>query len=273
MATDLRLEELVRAVRSGARYRQIEPGLVRRVAEQELSKGRSHKEAVKATRDRLHQVGGAFQDPAPDYPRLEAVLAALPNEPGDEALRLFCRMAMQAHASTRERLPYLEEFFDPLRERLGTVGSILDLACGLNPLALPWLPLAPGGQYFACDIYADLVGFLNLFFRRSGVSGQAEVCDLTAAVPSQPVELALLLKTLPCLEQLEKGIGARLLERVQARTLLVSFPALSLGGRGKGMVQNYTAQFEALIAGKAWQVERWQVKTEIAFLVRKEVGG
>ena len=176
---------------------------------------------------------------------------------------------MQAHASTRERLPYLEEFYAPLRARIGPVGSILDLACGLNPLALPWLPLAPGGDYLACDIYADMAAFLNTFFNHAGVCGRAEVRDLTASLPAQPVELALLLKTLPCLEQLDKSIGARLLEGINARHLLVSFPALSLGGRGKGMVQNYSAHFAALIGGKNWQVESWQVKTEIVFLVSK----
>jgi 16S rRNA (guanine(1405)-N(7))-methyltransferase len=268
MAGDERLDELVNAVRAGARYRQIDPGLVRRIASQELAKGRSYKEAVKETRNKLHQVGGAYQETAPDYPRLAAELDALPLAE-DEALRQFCRRAMLSHASTRERLPYLEDFYTPLRERLGPVRSILDLACGLNPLALPWLPLAPEGQYFACDIYTDMVAFLNRFFTHCGVNGRAEVCDLTANLPAQPVELALLLKTLPCLEQLDRSIGARLLDGLRANVMLVSFPALSLGGHGKGMPQNYAAHFAALIAGRNWQVERWEVKTEVVFLVKK----
>ncbi len=267
MAGDELLDELVNAVRAGTRYRQIDPGLVRRIASLELARGRSSKEAVKETRNKLHQVGGAYQETTPDYLRLSAELDATPAEDG--ALRQFCRRAMQSHTSTRERLPYLEDFFKPLREQLGPVNSILDLACGLNPLALPWLPLAPGGQYFACDIYADMVAFLNHFFTHCGVNGRAEVCDLTAGLPAQPVELALLLKTLPCLEQLDRSIGPRLLDGVKANALLVSFPALSLGGRGKGMPQNYTAHFEALIAGRNWQVEHWEVKTEVVFLVKK----
>ena len=51
--------------------------------------------------------------------------------------------------------------------------------------------------------------------------------------------------------------------------VLVSFPALSLGGRGKGMPQNYSAHFNALISGKNWQVQSWEIKTEIVFLVSK----
>jgi 16S rRNA (guanine(1405)-N(7))-methyltransferase len=262
-----RLEELIRAVLSGARYRQIDPGLVQRLGRLELAKGRSLKEAVKETRNKLHQVGGAYQETPPDYAGLAAELAVLPHNLDE--LRPFCQRAMQMHASTRERLPYLEEFYASLQARVGTVSSILDLACGLNPLALSWMPLAPGGEYLACDIYRDMTAFLDGFFSHCGVSGRAEVHDLTASLPAQAVDLALLLKTLPCLEQIDKSIGPRLLEGVNARYLLVSFPALSLGGRGKGMPQNYSAHFNTLIAGKNWQVESWEIKTEIVFLVRK----
>ena len=263
-----RLDEVVNLVLSGARYRQIHPGLVRKIANHELAKGRSLKEAVKGTRNRLHQVGGAYQETPPDYRRLLTELAGLPHEL--DALKPYCLNAMQAHVSTRERLPYLAEFYGPLREKLGEVHSILDLACGLNPLALPWIPLAAGGEYTACDIYSDMISFLNGFFQHSGINGKASLCDLTVEVPGQTVDLVLLLKTLPCLEQLDKSIGPRLLDGLNTDAILISYPARSLSGRGKGMPQNYTDQFERLISSKPWKVDRWQVKTEILFLISRK---
>jgi 16S rRNA (guanine(1405)-N(7))-methyltransferase len=268
MMDDARLDEVVAQVISGARYRQIHPGLVRKIAAQELSKGRSQKEAVKEIRSKLHQVGGAYQEKSPDYVQLLNKLNGLPQ--GLEELRPYCLDVMRFHASTRERLPFLAEFFSPLREKIGEVSSILDLACGLNPLALSWMPFAARGKYIACDIYADMVRYLNGFFQHARICGEARLCDLTTEVPSQPVELVLLLKTLPCLEQLDKSIGERLLSELQAEHILVSFPAKSLSGRGKGMPQNYTDHFERLIAGKPWRIERWQVKTEIMFLISRK---
>ncbi len=265
---DVRLDEVVSLVQSNARYRQISPSLVRKVAFQELSKGRSIKEAVKETRNKLHQVGGAYQEARPDFTRLLRQLAGSPRELN--GLRPFCLDAMQFHASTRERLPYLEDFYTPLRQQLGEVSSILDLACGLNPLALPWMPLAAGGEYTACDIYSDMVEFLNGFFQYAGIRGKASVCDLTDEVPAQSVELVLLLKTLPCLEQLDKSIGERLLNGLQADHILMSYPARSLSGRRKGMPQTYSDHFERLSAGKAWRVSRWQIKTEILFLISRK---
>ena len=120
---------------------------------------------------------------------------------------------------------------------LPQVNSVLDVACGLNPLAIPWMPLQPGAQYHACDIYTDMIRFIQAFTDLLPVKGVAKVCDVSAALPSQKVDLALVLKTIPCLEQIDKNAGQRLLDGLQAKYLLVSFPAKSLGGRNKGMLE------------------------------------
>jgi 16S rRNA (guanine(1405)-N(7))-methyltransferase len=263
------LQNLVAAVQAGAKYRHIDPALVRAIGAAELKKQRSFKDAVKATRNKLHQVGSAYQEAGIPYERLAAGLDALGAAPDPHALRAWCRGAMQLHASTQERLPLLERFFAETLATIAPLESVLDLACGLNPLAIPWMPLAPGARYFACDIYADMTSFLNHFFPAAGVDGQAWVCDLAAAVPQQAVQVALLLKTIPCLEQLDKSIGARLLDAVPAEHLLVSFPARSLGGRSKGMRGNYATHFHALAEGRFSRVLSFQFASEIAFLASR----
>ena len=271
MALPELLDETVRAVQSSPRYACIDAGLVRRIAAQELAKGRSLKDAIKAVRSKLHQVGGAYQETAIPYAHWRAELAAM--DPGlssdSPALQAFCKRALAQHASTRERLPVLERFFHETLASLGPIHSVLDLACGLNPLALPWMPLAQGAQYYACDIYTDMVEFINDFLRCAGQAGLAETCDLVAGCPQRPAQLALLLKTIPCLEQIDKEIGARLLESIPAEAVLVSFPARSLGGRSKGMLQNYEARFRQIVDGKDWEIERFEFSGELAYLIKK----
>jgi 16S rRNA (guanine(1405)-N(7))-methyltransferase len=263
------LDELVAAVRAGARYRHIHPDLVRQIAAQELAKGRKLKEAVKATRNKLHQVGGAYQEEGIDYAPAQEELDGLPPDLHAPELQDFCRRMLSQHASTRERLPILDEFYRHIISSLGAVESVLDVACGLNPLARAWMPLQPDAAYYACDIYADMVEFLNLFFEHTRQPGEAWLCDLVKQIPAQPVQLALVLKTISCLEQLDKSIGRRLLDSLQAEYILVSFPAQSLGGRSKGMLHNYEAHFHELIAGSGWQVDRYEFPTELAFLIDK----
>jgi len=269
---DALVEQLAAEVRRGASYAAISPELVRRLAGQELAKGRSFKEAVKAVRNKLHQVGGAYQAPPIPYARLLDELRALPNDPCDPALQAFCRRAMQLHASARERLPIVERFFSETLAEIAPVQSVLDLACGLNPLALPWMPLAPGAAYYACDIYADLVEFVAQFFGHIHQPGTVEVRDLLGDPPQTCVHLALALKTIPCLEQVDKQVGLRLLDALQADDVLVSYPAHSLGGRSKGMVGNYAAAFEAMVAGRPWSVRRFDFPGELAFLIDKREG-
>ena len=265
MSRKFDLETLITAVSEGARYRGLHPGLVRRVSAQELAKGRGFKDTVKAVRSKLHQVGGAYQEDGLDFPRWSLEMDELAHDRQDEALRSFCRRVMASHVSTRERLPLLDAFFPTVLEGIGPLHSVCDLACGLNPLAAAWMPLAPDARYTACDIYTGLVDFLNAFFAHIDLAGEASLCDLVDGPPAAPVQAAFVLKTLPCLEQLDRDISLKLLQNLNAEHVIVSFPAQSLGGHGKGMRENYSTRFEALTAGQNWQVRRFEFSTEVVY--------
>ena len=97
------VESLVAAVLRSAKYHSVDPLLVARIGAGELSKGRKLKEAVKATKNKLHQVGGAYLSELPQYTDW---LVALTKAEGDlQALKPICREVMASHVSTRERLP------------------------------------------------------------------------------------------------------------------------------------------------------------------------
>lgn len=261
-----RLDELVTAVSRSQKYRHVSPALIRRVGAEELGKRRSYKEAVKATKNKLHQVGGAYQDAKIDYGR---ALTRLTEADGEEARQAVLLELMRLHTSTRERLPILAKFYAQTLAGLPPINSVMDVACGLNPLARTWMPLADGATYLAYDVYGDMIRFLADYFALAGIPGRAEVRDAAAAPPTEPADLALLLKTLPVLAQIDKTAVPRLLDSLQARYLLISFPVKSLGGRKKGMAQNYEAQFAGWIAGRGWGVKRFAFENELAFLVTR----
>src|SRR5207249_948451 len=144
-------------------------------------------------------------------------------------IKHVCRAIMDHHASTRERLPILDQFYATIFAELPPINSVLDLACGLNPLAIPWMPLMPNARYYAYDIYQPEIDFLNIALGMLGVEGHYESRDITQSPPEQHAALALILKTIPCLEQLDKQAGAHLLQTIDARYLLISFPIHSLG--------------------------------------------
>lgn len=269
MVDDGQLDILVAGVLASAKYRAILPDLVRAIARRELAAGASPKEADKAVRSKLHQVAASYLSGRMRY---DAWLVEMTSarEEGADALRRACREVMARHASTRERLPILNTFFATTLVGIEPIRSVLDVACGLNPLAIPWMPLAPVAHYVACDIYRDLMAFLGPLMRLLGVTGSAQWRDVVHNPPDdEEVDLALLLKAIPCLEQLDKEAGRRLLERLSARHILVSFPVASLGGRGKGMVEHYDAHMRALLLERPWRAERYLFETELAYLVSK----
>jgi 16S rRNA (guanine(1405)-N(7))-methyltransferase len=273
-ADPINAEQVAAAVLGKSKYRNVHPQLIMMLAERELAKGRVPREAVREVAGKLHQVAGAYFPRQPDYPRWLRELETTPRNAGHEHTRAFSARLMRSHASTAERIPDLEEFFHTTLESIAPVQSILDLACGLNPLALAWMPLRATGCYMGCDLYEDLIGFLNAFYAHIGKNGQFEACNLLAMDfpdwPARRAQVTFLLKTLPCLEQLEKGAGLRLLDAIPSPYILVSFPVSSLGGRPKGMRTNYENQFLEMVAGRDWRVKQFSFKTELAFLVEKD---
>src|SRR5579884_301746 len=265
--TEQSIDALVAAVQQSPKYRAVSPDLIRRVGLRELAVRHGLKEAIKETKNTLHQFAGAYLDRKTRYAKwLERLSDASADS---ERFRQCCREIMAAHASTRERLPILEEFYTTTLARLGPIHSVLDVACGFNPLAIPWMPLAPVAVYTAVDLYSDLAAFLNAFFPLAGVSGQGLVGDVGTAPPTTRAELALVLKALPLLEQWDRQAGLNLLRALQADFLLVSFPTASLGGNSRGMLANYEAHFHDLVRSEPWQVERFAFATELCFLVQK----
>ena len=251
------------------RYQFIEEGLIRNIISSELTKGRSKKETVKQVRAKLHQIGGAYQEPSIPYQDWSDELHQLQSDLGSPELINFCQSCMSFHRSTKERLPILPSFYSKLFSEIGPIHSIMDLACGLNPLTLPWMNLPNNFEYFACDIYSDMIGFLNTFFAHTNTTGTAFLCDLSTSTPDQQVDVVFAFKTIPCLEQVDKKIGLRLLSGINAPNIFVSFPVQSLGGHEKGMRSNYRQHFLDLIDGTNWKVKEYLFSTELVFLIQK----
>ncbi|NJM50835.1 MAG: 16S rRNA methyltransferase [Sphingomonadales bacterium] len=235
-------------------------------------KRRNLKDAIKETKNKLHQVGGAYQE-AMHYARWLEQIKQAPQS------REVLREIMRHHASTRERLPILDSFYPTIFSELGEVHSVLDVACGLNPLAIPWMPLPKDATYHAFDIYADMMQFIGDYMRLTHIHGTAAPCDVLSAISNQrsaistPVDVAFVLKTIPCLEQVDKAIGPKLLDILDARFIVVSFPIQSLGGkrsgRGRGMLEHYANHFADLISGKPWRTKRLEFESELVFIIRK----
>lgn len=233
-----RMEEVIEALRRAPKYRHLCDDTLHRIADWATVRHPASKDAVKAGKRKLHQVYGAYLD-GPGLNRVEEGVRAVSPGLSGEDLREACREILACHASTAERLSILKEVYLVLFREMGAPGSILDLACGLNPFALPWMGLGPETTYRAWDVDGRLIAAINDFLTHLGRPPAAVCRDLLVSTPDEPVDVVFLFKTIPCLEQQEKGASVRLLRCLRARYAVVSFPARTLGGRDKGMASHY----------------------------------
>jgi 16S rRNA (guanine(1405)-N(7))-methyltransferase len=266
---DPKINDFLVKVTGKSKYKNIHPELVISLIKEEMTNRRSEKEIIKAVAGKLHQVAAAYFQQEPAYDKWsERLKDCSENVHSDEA-KLICAEMLGCHSSTNERLPIIKDFFKKTLASIAPVESIIDLACGLNPLAVAWMPVTHDATYYGCDIFTDMTDFLNEFYEHMHLIGQFTTCDLTEMHFPYKAKVAFLLKTLPCLEQLNKGIGPEILERIPADYLLISYPVRSQGGHPKGMGKTYETQFNEIAEINGWDFQRFEFESELAFLVRK----
>jgi 16S rRNA (guanine(1405)-N(7))-methyltransferase len=265
------VEAVTAALRQSRRYADLYEPVLRRVAEEALAVERGRvPAAVKRAKRALHELHGAFVGTSPpDYHAFEAALRAASASGDADRLADELRRIMGQHAASRERLPVLNRFYREIFARTGPPSTLLDVACGLNPLATPWMDLPEGAVYHGCDIDLELVAFVDRCLTLLGIRHETSLVDLLDPPPGPAADVALVLKTVTVLEQQAHGAGFALVDRLRAATVVASFPTRSLGGRGKGMAATYADRFEAAAAERGWPTERLEFAGELVYLVRK----
>ena len=264
------LNQLVEIIKSTKKYRTLCIDTIKRIGEVELNKFKKFREAVDSTKRKLHQIHGAYERNV-NYKRLYDKLEDAYRTNSDENLRQACQLALSAHASTRERLPILDEFYTNIFEVTGTPSVILDLACGLNPLSLPWMNLPQNTRYIAYDIDENIIEFINQFLLLLKREPTAFLKDIICDPPLIEADVVLLLKTFTTLERQKSGASRALIEALNTRYVVVSFPVRSLGGKSKGMIQNYETDFYATFKEKKWRIHKILFCTELAFIAKRKL--
>src|SRR6516164_27288 len=133
------IDHLVEAVQASSKYKSIDSAFIKYIGAQELARRHNLKEAIKSTKNKLHQVGGAYQDTNPRYSFWLDELQQASRSGNRERFLEVCTWVMWHHSSTRERLPILDQFYNTILANIHPINSVIDIACGLHPLAIPWM--------------------------------------------------------------------------------------------------------------------------------------
>ncbi|MBR4236283.1 MAG: Rmt family 16S rRNA (guanine(1405)-N(7))-methyltransferase [Clostridia bacterium] len=240
--------------------RDICPDTVKRVFERQLKAYKTPAEAEKAARVRLHALTGAFMT-SKEFKSARACLARYAD--GDESA---LSDALRLHSSTCERMEYAQALYERITSLTGTPDSVYDAACGINPL---YLGAAGFPRVRGADINNGAVSLVNDWAEAAGWDVRADCADVNVSLPEERWKLALAFKLLPVLETNEKGSALRLMERLNAEYIAVSFPTRTLSGRGAGMEKHYSEFFERETDGKFRILDRFTAGSELVYVVSR----
>ncbi len=226
------------------------------------------KKAVKAAKKKLHQVYGAYFE-AFQPGKIRKMLDQIAGHPHEESLKTIAQEIMDSHTSTAERMLFMEQFYIDLFKRIEKPKKILDLACGLHPFAVLWMDLEQDVEYYAYDIDARLIALVNTFFGYLSRSYNAQCWDILVSIPAIEADVVFLLKTLPCIEQQEKGVSEKIITSLNAKYIVISFPSRSLTGKAKGMENYYHSFALELINRLNLEYFKLDYPNEIFYVINK----
>jgi 16S rRNA (guanine(1405)-N(7))-methyltransferase len=183
-------------------------------------------------------------------------------------LPAYCLSVMKKHASTRERIPWLVEFFGVIEEQIGRPKLVLDLACALDPLSLPWLKLAPEPTFLAFDVNGARINYLNQLFAAAFPFAKAIQQDIFVDPPCEKADCAFFFKEAHRLEKRQPGATIQLLQQLNVDVIVLTLPATDLA-RHHSLENYHTQLVEKAIQGQDFHFEKIRVGDELLFFIRK----
>jgi 16S rRNA (guanine(1405)-N(7))-methyltransferase len=209
---------------------------VKRVVDWAESRYKNPKEVIKEAKNKLHQIYGAYLQNTD----IRVIKKYIDQITDDENLtKRICIQILEHHTSSKERIPFMESVFSSIFSITGTPNSILDIACGFNPFAIPFMSISDKIRYYAQDIDNNEINLINHFFEKIGVVPNAFCSDILIDIPNIETDICFVFKTLPVIEQQEKKYSKKLIENLKSKYIVVSFPTKTLCGKNVNMSVNY----------------------------------
>ncbi len=229
---------------------------------EQFSRSQEFKGMMKHVRKELRTVYGVFQEG--DRNELLKKLTVDNIEVVSEIL--------ETHTSTRERIPYYDQIYKELSDRIPKPKKIIDLGCGLNPLSHVfmrkhgWNP-----EWFASDISQTDMEFLSECFSVLNITGTVMALDLTKdydKLANLEGNITFVLKLLDSLEETERHISYKIFENIKTKWIVVSFPTKSLGGN-KNISTRGRLWFERLLNRFELKHDTFQVENELFYVIER----
>lgn len=251
------MEQIIRKIKSKKELSGLADSFVAETLSSVLKKNKlsfplsdyAEKVIIKETRAKLRRHGGQFQS---KVDRIDLISSGKYNE------------LLSAHVSTRER----KEIYPELIKKIYALHprSILDIGCGLNPLAIA----RPNVHYVASDINEADLEIVQAFFKKEGIDGKTMVLDARKATSFPKADVCLLFKVVDLLDVKGHKNTEQVLTLLNCKHIFISFSTKTLSG--KPMNHPQRGWIEHLLNRLGYTFDLWKTKNEIFYSAKKITG-
>lgn len=229
----------------------------------------------KYIRKKLREVHGVFTKKNLNSNKKKKLLKLIKNAER-EAEQNTIQEILSAHQSTFERIPHYEELYFKLFEK-NKPKKILDLGCGYNPFSYFFIKkIGAQPEYVAVDINNEDEQFIKEYFLTKKINGSTKILDLTEEENLKEIEtesknsdFCFLFKLLDSLESKKKGSSEKLLNHLNSKELVISFPLKTIGGKNK--IKGKRRWFEKILKKDKYICSELNIGPEKYYILKPKI--
>lgn len=219
----------------------------------EIAKSKEIDAVVKYARAELRPVYGLF---------VEENLSMIKSLLKDEASHV--RDILLMHKSSKERINFYEEFYKKIFEVTGKPGSIIDIACGLNPISFEMMGLSKETKYMALELNQNDADAINEFFSRWHINGNAFRHDITKEPIKLSADIAFAFKIF---DIVDNKVTERIIKELDVKWIAASFSTKTISR--KDMRFKRRAGFQKMLRRLGLKYSTLEFENEIVYLIKK----
>ena len=267
--------DILYEIQKSKKYPDVYSPLLARICDEESAKYKKNREILKAVKNRLHVIYGAFFDKN-SVKKAADMINNFTREANMPHIARLLGELVYMNASVNERFGFIREFYKFIFDSVPVedIHSVLDIGCGFNPFFLTFIleaaPKLKLDNYYSLDIDVRLAGAINEYLSFLRFPKNAGCMDIVAKTPDQTADMAFLFKIIPTIENCKKGRAFEILSEIGVKYAAVSFPTKTLCGKNVGMADNYAELFEKNIDHDKFKITGKHIfENELVYVLEK----
>ncbi|MCX6707505.1 MAG: hypothetical protein NT001_05195 [Candidatus Woesearchaeota archaeon] len=218
-----------------------------------ISRSKEVDSVVKYARSRLRPMYGLFLNK--DTSKIKEMLKKGENGIND---------VLFMHVSSGERMKFYEEFYKRMFEVTGKPESIIDIACGLNPMSFEMMNIPKKTRYIALELNQNDADNINQFFSIWKIDGEAFKHDITKEPIRYKADIAFAFKIF---DIIDSKIVERIIDELDVKWIAASFSTKTVSR--SNMRFKRRAGFQKMLRRLGLKYQTIDFENEIVYLIEK----